>query len=298
MRGSSASGSACPSDPLRCEQIHEVREADAEVFDELVDDLQRSPVAVARLEDARHPVFDLARIRGAGAALEPVVPGDDRLGAGVRLQASLGAARAFAAAVHDRGVAELAGEGRATNTLPGLDARAHPGTQQHDDGVVATLRSTEPAFRLAEGVGSVVHDQRQRGALSQQALDRRDAPADALVVDDRLPPGGAGWARFGCVGHRHPLDIPGHTDAHAEDAAHVDARLANDLLDAADHPVDDLVGLQADVLGDGTMGRECAHPEVEELDHHGRLAHVDPDDVAGVGLDVEEPARAATVRVL
>ena len=188
------------------------------------------------------------------------------------------------AAVDERGVAPLAGAAARAREIAAVadHGRADAGADQRDHGVPGAPAGAEPHLGLAEGLGAVVHEQRQRQC--RPAASRSSGTASQPMVwrvhQRRRRP-----ARR-CRARRRRCRAPLGRDRRP--ARSTSAEPVADLRD------DRRPGPgRAD--GSGWSAVASGQRQVEQLDPHAGLADVDADQVAEAGVDAQQHARPAPV---
>ena len=119
--------------------------------------------------------------------------------------------------------------------------------------------------------------------VSQQPLQRHCVPSVSLAVHEDL----------GTL-----LDDPRNPDSDAEDRRRVDSPIREHRSQAGGDVPDDLIHLMLGGVEWVLRFRPLGHRQVEQIDPYPSLADVDADDVAVVGVDVEQHARPASVGAL
>lgn len=282
---------AADQDPLRTEQVDQVRQPRAQVLRGLVQDLPRHRVPrTGRRQQGRQGFLLVHAVHRAAAALGPA--GQQGFGSRVRLQAAQRPAPAAPAAYGDRQVAPLQrGPLRrpAVRRAVGDQARADARAEEHDHRVPGPAPRAEPHLRLAEGPRAVVDDvrdlRRQGSGGAQQLLQRDRVPADGLAVHH-------GPAR------RLAVHDARYADAHAQQPLRTDAGLGEHGGDALLDVVDD----RADVVAAARQQREFGagqfgQGQVEQLDADPGFADIDADHVGAAGRHAQQGAGPAAVRV-
>src|SRR5690606_21813592 len=213
-------------------------------------------------------------------------PGEQRLGAGVRLQAAERAAAAAAAPDAYRQVPPF--DGPAVFHLGGGEAGADPGAEEDHEGAAGAPPGPEPHLGLSEGPGAVDDEagdgagQQRPGA--QQGFEGDRVPADGLAVHDGAPVRGV-------------LDDAGDTDADAEQACGGEAGRVEHVGDAGADVVDDDLDVVAPLLQRALGAGHLGQGEVEQFDADAGLPHVHADQVPAERRHPQQGAGPAAVGV-